>query len=185
MPSIDNVVAMHPKWASKLLCGVKTVEVRKNPPPTHSTGWYGIAVTGVPDAIVGLIKIKEWLSPMTVDRIERRRQETCIPDELLRRYLGADGAGVCWIIEEAIPFENYVSFYSRGQVLKGKPELLGQKHVEEEIVHVPKLSAPSEEQLLRLYSLWKIERRSAAIARKLQRDAIYESLRSRIRENKP
>ena len=174
MQTLDNVLTMHAVWAAKIFCGSKTVEVRKAKPPTYSTGWYGIAVKDVPDAIVGIIRISDWTSKTQLEDIAMRREQTRVPDEFLRGYLGPRRVGICWIIESAIHFKTRVPFYSRGQTVKGAPSQLRQSHVHDEILNADALHNPDEASLVALYRAWTIEQRSISCFRQGKQREIYD-----------
>lgn len=155
---IDNVVTVDPEWAAKIFSGSKTVEVRTRPPPSLQTGAYGIALTGVPDLVVGRVRILG-AERMTATQIQQRRRATCVPEEKLRHYLrkveGEEAWGVCWHLTQAHAFRDPVVFYSDGQTVKGAPRGRHQPGVEDAILSAAVLQAPTERELLDLYAEWR------------------------------
>ena len=154
---IDNVITVHPEWAAKIFSGSKSIEVRTMPPPCLQTGAYGIALTGVPDLVVGRVQILG-AERMTATQIQQRRRATCVPEEKIRQYLrkdeGEEAWGICWHLTQARAFREPVAFYSDGQTVKGAPRDRHQPGVESAILSAPVLEAPTERELLGLYAEW-------------------------------
>jgi len=178
---IDNVVTVHPEWAAKIFSGSKSIEVRTKPPPCFQTGAYGIALTGVPDLVVGRVQILG-AERMTATQIQQRRRTTCVPDEKLRKYLrkaeGEEAWGICWHLTQARAFRAPVAFYSDGQTVKGAPRDRHQPGAESAILSAAVLEAPTERELLGLYAKW---RRGQSLNRE-EREAHKAQLFRRERE---
>ena len=62
---VDNVVTIDAERAAKILSGRKTMEARTAPPPSRCLGVYGIAVTGIPDLVVGRVSVSGCSPAMT------------------------------------------------------------------------------------------------------------------------
>ena len=101
---IDNVFTVKAEWAAKIFSGTKSIEVRTKPPPGLQTGVYGVALTGLPDLVVGRVRIRN-AERMTGTQIQQRSRHTCVPRDKLRNYLrkaeGAEPWGVCWHLSHA------------------------------------------------------------------------------------
>jgi predicted transcriptional regulator len=148
---IDNVIPIDAKWAAKIFAGTKTDEVRSTIPPSYATGIYGIAVSKIPDIVVGRVTIRKH-TRLDQDQIKKRRAFTQIPDDILSTYLQQNDTGVCWHLEDVCAFENPVTFYSDGQTTKGAPRNRHQVWVEEQILGAKGWLNPSESDLLHKFN---------------------------------
>lgn len=149
---LDNVVTIDARWAAKILSGLKTIEVRTSPPPSYQDGWYGIGVTGVPDLVVGRVRVATHSELLSIEQIAEKRSETQIPDQELARYLGCRRAGRCWYLAAPGALAEPVVYWSDGQTTKGAPRLRRQAGAERQILQDPCLVLPTEAELLAQYA---------------------------------
>ena len=133
---VDNVIVIDDTWATKIFTGSKTIEVRGARPPRLSSGVYGVAITGIPDLVVGRVTVTHVTGPSTVEEIALREEQTMVPPEGLIRYL-RKGYGFCWHLSNPCFFVRPILFYSDGQTTKGAPRNKGQPAVEAAILSTP------------------------------------------------
>ncbi len=177
-PALDNVITLHPRWAAAVLCGEKTIEVRKAPPPSYCSGFYGIAVSGVPDMIVGTIQITSWEGPLTLEALGARESSTRVPASLLALYLGPSRAGHAWLLESPRAFCKGTPYWSYGQTTKGAPRKRGQEEVEHRICREPCLEGPDAAALSSLFATWKKEQERTRAVRARLKAEFYEARRA-------
>ena len=147
---LKNVFPVHPQWATKILSGSKTIEVRKR---AIEAGVYGIAVCGIPDLVFGIVCVERCSASMASEDIEKLRGETCIADADLRRYLhGCDG--YCWFLKSPEVFVQPVHFFSNGQTFKGCPRHKHQLDAETLMFTAERLSEPKVDELASMFTLW-------------------------------
>ena len=175
MQPLDNVITMHAKWAAKVFSGLKTIEVRKRKPPKYKTGWYGIAVKDIPDAIVGIVYISSWMADVSVEDVASLRHHTCIPDDDLHLYLKNRSSEYCWKIRAKEQFRFMIPFYSKGQTIKGVPRETGQPGVHHDIARIERMHEPDETSLLDLYKTWEMHQKNIGSFRRRVRAEIHAS----------
>ena len=135
VPALDNVIVLEPEWASLIFAGLKTLEVRRAPPPSFCTGLFGIAVSGVPDLVFGRVRVSGYRE-LSFAEIEGLANQTRIFDERLNKYLRGQ-TGYCWSLEDPIFFTDPVTFFSDGQSVKGAPRAKHQPEAELQILASP------------------------------------------------
>ena len=131
---------------------------------------------GVPDAIVGIIRISHCTDEMQLQEILARGEETLVPADFLREYLGPRRVGYCWTIASVVHFTECLPFYSKGQTVKGAPSQLRQTHVHEEIRNMDTLQNPEEAVLSSLYQQWKAHQRSIVDYRRQKKAELYAAI---------
>ena len=170
--ALDNVLVFRKEWAAKILAGTKMIEIRTSPPPTYSSGVYGVAVAGVPDVVVGRVRVSSCSPRLSVEEVQDLRVMTQVPDHLVAAYLGRARSGFCWYLDSACAFERAIPFYSRGQRTKGAPRKRQQSEVEVAVLRSA-AAGWTEEQCLCAFRLWRITQRRCKQERKAKRLSFY------------
>ena len=114
MKDVKDVLVVHPKWASLILTGQKSKEVRTLPPPKKVVGHkIGIAVSGVPDLVVGTVQLVSW-EQLSKEALLGMENETKVTESELNKYTKGD-KNYAWKLEEPCIFERPVRLTSNGQ----------------------------------------------------------------------
>jgi predicted transcriptional regulator len=181
---LDNVITIKDEWSAKIFSGRKSIEVRASRPPTYDSGLYGVAVSGIPDLVVGRVKIAKGSQWEPSSKLKELRGKTAIPDYRLVEYLGRkhDG-GFCWHLEQPCAFHEPITFYSDGQTTKGAPRHRDQAEAENEILAAACMQEPTEESLLGKYKDWK-QRQQKNKEERENRKAVLFKERRRIARQK-
>ena len=113
----DLLVSVHPRHASNILSGAKTVELRRRFPEQHTRGAWAVIYSTTPvQAIVGLARIKHVLK-LPVSRIWREyRAAACVSKVEIETYFSGLREGYAILLEGARPLKQQLTIsdlYSR------------------------------------------------------------------------
>ena len=113
----DLLISIHPRHASNILSGEKTVELRRRFPEQHTRGALALIYSTTPvQAIVGVARIKHVLK-LPVSRIcKEHSAAACISKAEVQAYFSGLREGYVILLEEARPLKRELpieDLYSR------------------------------------------------------------------------
>jgi predicted transcriptional regulator len=106
----DLLVSVHPRHASNILSGEKTVELRRRFPEQHTRGALVLIYSTTPvQAIVGLVRIKHVLK-LPVSRIWREYgAAACVSKAAVEAYFAGLREGYAILLDRARPLQRQLT----------------------------------------------------------------------------
>lgn len=106
-PAFDRLLVVAEPWASLLVDGKKTWELRTR--PTEVRGPVGIAANGT-GTIIGTVTLVDVHGPMTAEEMARFTPRHCVPAPDVAKYGGANGV-YAWEVEDARRFKRPIPYH--------------------------------------------------------------------------